>query len=265
MRRRHLFEFNESDRCPDVVRRSITRLLQWGALRFGIYAPAAELIRELLEAHGGQQIVDLGAGSGGPWPALLREPALAGVGLRLTDRALDARALDAFDPDTRARVALGPEAPRFLPGAELDGLRTAFACLHHLTPDALAEALGRVARDRFPFLAIEVTERTWCALVRQVVFGPLALWGIACLRPTPGQILLTYVIPVIPLALVWDGCVSCLRSYGTEELLALARRHARDDYVWDAGILRPPGGAALVFLRGRPTATAHEEPTHRPL
>ena len=62
------------------------------------------------------------------------------------------------------------------------------------------------------------------------------------------RVLLTYVLPVIPLLVGWDGTVSALRAYTPEELLALAASvPGAEHYSWDAG----RAGAAL-YLTGMP-------------
>ena len=221
-------------------------------MRFPIYEAAAPLARDLLRAEGLKDVVDLGSGSGGPWPALLRAPGLEEVRLTLTDRALDPCALRAFDDDQRESVRLGPQTQDLLAPADLPGLRTAFACLHHLAPDELEGLFAEVAHDGHPFLGIEVTERKASAIARQFLLFPAALVAVLFIRPTLAQLALTYLLPVIPLALVWDGVVSCLRSYDPDELCALARQHAPKEYVWDVGRTSSEVGPVhLIYLLGR--------------
>jgi hypothetical protein len=59
----------------------------------------------------------------------------------------------------------------------------------------------------------------------------------------------TYLVPVLPLAILWDGVVSYLRAYTQEELLAIAP----DGYRWTAGRSRAknvPG--AMTYFVGLP-------------
>jgi hypothetical protein len=59
---------------------------------------------------------------------------------------------------------------------------------------------------------------------------------------------LTYVLPVIPLVVMIDGVVSCLRSYSVEELKTLAHH---EGYEWEAGVEK-----GVTFLIGRRAAAA---------
>jgi hypothetical protein len=45
----------------------------------------------------------------------------------------------------------------------------------------------------------------------------------------------TYIIPIIPLVLYYDGVVSCLRAYSTSTLLGLTRDLAAQNYQWQIG------------------------------
>jgi hypothetical protein len=63
----------------------------------------------------------------------------------------------------------------------------------------------------------------------------------------------TYLVPVVPLMVLFDGVVSCLRVYTPDEMLAMARDVASDSYEWDAGHEKPAGAPLPVpFLIGVP-------------
>jgi hypothetical protein len=49
------------------------------------------------------------------------------------------------------------------------------------------------------------------------------------------RLLWTYVIPVIPFLLWFDGIMSCLRSYSVPELEGLVAGLPRNDYEWKIG------------------------------
>jgi hypothetical protein len=58
------------------------------------------------------------------------------------------------------------------------------------------------------------------------------------------RLALTYLLPLIPALMAWDGTVSAIRAYAPEELLAIARAvPGSEGYEWDAGV----AGSALYF------------------
>ena len=64
------------------------------------------------------------------------------------------------------------------------------------------------------------------------------------------RLLLTYLVPVLPLLILWDGIVSCLRTYRPDELLALTA--GLDGHRWRATELRQRGSIVTVLV-GEPT------------
>ena len=67
------------------------------------------------------------------------------------------------------------------------------------------------------------------------------------------RLFFTFVIPVIPFALWFDGIVSCLRAYSPEELHNLIAGLSSSTYQWEIG--EEPGGLVpITFLIGHPIA-----------
>jgi hypothetical protein len=66
----------------------------------------------------------------------------------------------------------------------------------------------------------------------------------------------TYVLPVIPLVLLIDGLLSCLRVYSPEELRRLAESiDAGGEYYWDIGVeKRGIFAVPITYLIGYPKA-----------
>ncbi len=75
------------------------------------------------------------------------------------------------------------------------------------------------------------------------------------MRPTFARLLLTYVLPLIPLVSAWDGVVSSLRSYTEEELRLFVADLDGDDYRWEVGRIEPArfGRPAITYLLGWPS------------
>jgi hypothetical protein len=64
----------------------------------------------------------------------------------------------------------------------------------------------------------------------------------------------TYLLPVIPLVLFWDGIVSNLRTYSPAELQELTLGVQRDGYRWEIGKI-PAGSCKITYLLGYPLGT----------
>src|SRR5262249_32629164 len=121
--------------------------------------------------------------------------------------------------------------------ARLAGFRTIFTAFHHFAPADARSILASVARDRQGLAIAEGTSRSLTALALMALV-PLAVWVLTpAIRPFRwSRLFWTYLVPVIPAAVLFDGVVSCLRVYTPEEMLAMGREVAGEAYDWDAGV-----------------------------
>ncbi|MEX2207979.1 MAG: class I SAM-dependent methyltransferase [Myxococcota bacterium] len=245
LRRYHWIEIADQSGCPRLLRDGLTDYLRHAEATMRPYDPAVPRLKRAFDASGAQRVLDLCSGAGGPWLPLLdswEKLGAAPAEVRLTDQrpspAAWARATDA----SRGRLRAHPEPidARAVP-KELDGFRTLFAAFHHFRP-AQAEAILRDAVEKRQGIAIlEVTERSWRAVALACFSWLFVMLLTPGIRPVSlRRLVLTYLIPVIPLLITFDGVVSCLRTYTPEELAELARR-AGGDHVWEIGQANYPG------------------------
>jgi hypothetical protein len=135
---------------------------------------------------------------------------------------------------------------------ELSGFRTIFCSFHHFSDAFALRVLSDAVQYSDGFAMAEITSRTLRAFAI-ILLTPVFVWALTPrMRPFRwSRLLLTYLIPVIPLAALWDGVVSCLRTRTPQELLALTRGFPQ--YEWMAGYARDRGSwLASVYLIGRP-------------
>jgi hypothetical protein len=255
--RLQLFEFTDLPGLPRPLRRWLGDYLRGILTLSRLFDPAAPRIAALLRAADTDRVVDLCSGAGGPWPALAPriEAELGGsVHVVLTDLHPDARTWRWLASAATRGVEghPGPVPAEHVPD-DLTGVRTVFDGLHHLRPGEARAVLADAALRGVPFLAGEAVERS--ALGRAgVLLSPLLVWLVTpLLRPvSPARIACTYVLPVVPLLVLWDGVVSVLRCYRPDELLALCR-DLPGSLEWRVERARPRGPAA-TFLVGTPRA-----------
>ncbi|MBS1108324.1 MAG: hypothetical protein H6Q88_316 [Anaeromyxobacteraceae bacterium] len=253
--RLQLFEFTDLPGLPRPIRRWLGDYLRGIVTLTRLFAPAGPRIAALLQSAGTDQVVDLCSGAGGPWPALAPgvEASLGRpVHVHLTDLHPDGEAWAWLEASAARGVTGHPGAVRadHVPG-DLPGVRTLFDGLHHLPPASARAVLADASRHGVPILAAEAVERSALGLLG-VLSSPLLVWLVTpFLRPvTMSRLLFTYVVPVVPLLVLFDGVVSVLRCYRPEELLALAAG-LPGDLEWRVDRARPWGPAA-TFLTGTP-------------
>ena len=65
------------------------------------------------------------------------------------------------------------------------------------------------------------------------------------------SLVLTYLVPIIPLLILWDGVVSSLRTYAPADLEKLTTGLGVDGYHWSSGVHRVKG-MVITYLIGQP-------------
>jgi hypothetical protein len=258
MRRQHLFEFQDLQWFPAILRDTITDLLGMTIELARLYDSALPQLAHALRATGERTILDLCSGAGGPLPSLRRRLAHAhdlGIEVRLSDRYPNIDAYQRIAAGEGGGVTFVPtpvDATRVPP--ELPGFRTLFSCFHHFGPQQ-AQAILRDAWTRGRGIGVfEITERSLAGL------APLTMGPFVALALTPfirpfrwSRLALTYALPVLPPLFTFDGVVSNLRTYTPDELRAMTRPLERDDYRWEIGESRHPVlPTKVTYLLGLP-------------
>lgn len=263
MRRLHLIELEDLPWMPRMLRDGATDLLDVLFARTGFYRALAPTFAAFMAEVGVTSAVDLCSGGGGG--ALAMRAALATQGQRgsellLTDRYPNEAALQRVRAlhDAAVKYRFEPldafEAPR-----DLHGIRTMFGALHHFRPPQVRLLLQNAVTAGVPVAffdvaASPVVRRMPLVLAPVAAVPNLVALFLLALVLTPlarpfrwSRVLLTYVLPLIPVLFAWDGTVSAMRAYTPEELLAETRAlSGAEAYRWESGRV----GSAL-FLFGR--------------
>ncbi|KAI9805693.1 MAG: hypothetical protein M1833_005186 [Piccolia ochrophora] len=230
-------------------------------------SPAAQVTSVLLHtlSHSIRQytFVDYCAGAGGPTPTIERllnseltstasssssstagmrngdAPASDGdepVKFLLTDICPHVEAWEALAKKSDNLGYVAEPVDAAAPGARMLGKEgrkkkefRLFSLAFHHFDDALAgEILRSTLEGSDGFGIFELQDRTFSSLLTVTLLGPLLL----LLTPfffwrSPTHLLFTYLLPIVPFVIVFDGYVSSLRTRTTEEVLQLASGNGR--------------------------------------
>jgi hypothetical protein len=235
-----LFEIHEQPWFPQFLRDQFVDSLQMILEVTNTYQPIASLLRKRLEECGSERVVDLCSGAGGPWPSLLRDFETHGAlapEILLTDKYPSTTILQDMESPAANRIHFlsdsidATQIPRYL-----RGFRTLFSSFHHLNP---AEALGLLqdsVNRRQAIGVFEAPARHMLTLLSLLLI-PIGTWlFVPFRRPFRwSRLLWTYLIPVTPFVLFFDGLISCLRAYSVEELLEMTSGLESRGYRWEIG------------------------------
>lgn len=253
MGRIHLFEFEDQKWFPAFLRNYGTDFLQFLSNKTGMYKPIVPFLEELLRTGNTKTIVDLASGGGGGliWLNGQLKKSIPELKIVLTDFYPNIPAFEytksLFD---NVEYYSTPVDAKKVP-SELKGIRTQFLSLHHFKPADARQILQNVVDSKSPIAIFEAQERSFPSLLA-MVFSPLSvLLTTPFIRPFKiGRIIFTYLIPIVPLFILWDGIVSSLRTYSVEEMNGLVKDvKGNEKYNWKIGKVKS-GPSVILYLIG---------------
>ena len=134
---------------------------------------------------------------------------------------------------------------------ELNGLRTQFLSLHHFRPDDAKQILQNAINSNSPIAIFEAQERS-VPSVLAMLFSPISvLLTTPFIQPFKlGRLLFTYLIPIVPIIVLWDGVVSSLRTYSVKEMKELVSKlNGTENYDWEIDKVKS-GPSVVLYLLG---------------
>jgi hypothetical protein len=239
----NLPEIHDQAWCPPSIRDGVTDALQC-ILRIGdVYRPIEARLANALQSTGTARLVDLCSGAGGPWIWLhstLERGNFGPLKIQLTDKYPNTAARERGQLSRHGEMVYCAESVDATRVPDhLNGFRTMFASFHHFCPSDAA-AIIQSAVDRREGIGIfEPPARRALSILLTFLFPLLAVLSVPFIRPFRlSRLLWTYLVPVIPFVLWFDGVLSCLRAYSPQELSKMVATLEINDYIWEVGTTR---------------------------
>ncbi|MDT7832589.1 hypothetical protein RQM59_09370 [Flavobacteriaceae bacterium S356] len=260
MKRIQLFEFEDHSWFPDWIRSCMTNLLVVMHKLMGTKEVLVHLLSDVKKRHNFTQIVDLGSGSGGIMPEVIRslndQNSASSIDLLLTDLHPNKKAIHHINTSGQPNTKYN-ETP--IDATQLTntpkGLKTMINSFHHMPPKKAKMILQSAQENKQAILIYEMAENKM----------PLALWWlllpislaivfIMALILTPfskpitiRQLIFTYLIPIIPIFYAWDGQASLPRMYAFNDVESLLKPFENDTYTWEIKPGKKSNGKKLGY------------------
>lgn len=244
MRRIQFFEIEDQYWLPSSIRNGITDFLQFAVDHGDLYKGFAIRLSEALNRSGETQIIDLCSGAGGPMKSLLKhipEFKRGRIKVHLTDYYPNLPALSELAHTAPTSFTYSKESVSALDvPPSLKGFRTLFSSFHHFNKQDATRIVQDAMAKQCGIAIAESTQRHVLLLAYMALTPLLVLLTSPFQKPFRwSRLFWTYVIPVVPLAVAFDGFVSCLRTYSPEELMEIVRNvTGSESYEWQAGVER---------------------------
>ncbi|KAF3906855.1 hypothetical protein ABW21_db0203866 [Orbilia brochopaga] len=286
-----LFEINDLTWFPPYLRERIQACLTfcWSIsfpnLRSGPSASSAlahVLRKELGPSLSSYTFIDFCAGAGGPTPIVerhlngqLREEGLQPVKFVLTDLYPNPEAwkrIQAGSPAVSwvAQPVDAGKAPKkeILLGDNGDGVaggRKVFRmfnlAFHHFDDEGAKRILKDAITGSDAIGVFEIQSRSFAGFLQVAAIGPILTFLTPSHRPfwNFGHLFFTYIIPILPFVMVFDGYMSALRTRTPQEILALVETIPAKDRVgwewrWGTKAFAKPVGEINYFIGVKKTA-----------
>lgn len=260
-KRVHLFEFEDQKWFPGFLRNYVTDFLQFLSNKVKVYEPVVAIIQLTIQKTNVNKIIDLGSGSGGGVLWLGKELQKKELGLKiiLTDLYPNSAAFkhtakqsEIFDYYTQ------PVDAKNVPG-NLSGFRTMFLSFHHLKPKDARMVLQDAIESNQPIGIFEIQDRGIPSIIAMFL-SPLSVFiTTPFIRPFRFcRLIFTYLIPVVPLVVLWDGVVSCLRTYSVNEMKDLVETLInKERFIWEFNKKKSKTGF-VIYTIGIPKPNVKE-------
>lgn len=257
MPRYQLFEFEDLRGFPQVIREGMMDFLRHAITWLNFYKPIVPFIKETLEQCGETTIVELCSGGGGG-VLKLREN-LDAIGCHpkiiLSDLYPNVETYENLKKQTNAEIDFISEPVDALNvPSSLKGMRVLFSSFHHFTPEQANSILQDAVSKNVPIGIFDAGTKSIFSILGIILLQP-AIFFVATpfFRPFRwNRLLFTYILLMIPLCTMWDGCVSVLRFYTVKQLKDLTNQINSENYIWKVGQVKNSIGAKVNYVIGYP-------------
>lgn len=266
MKRVQLFEFEDYSWFPSWLRACVTNLIVVLHKMLGVSEVLGYLIARVLQEKNLTKIVDLGSGSGGAMPEVLKTlhqtKDLSHIELVMTDLYPNKETAKKFNTNQEYKISYletPVDATNLLSAPK--GLKTMVNSFHHMSPKHARKILESAEENRQPLLIYEMAENkipflAWLIMlpIGLIILIIMTLFMTPFVKPlTWQQLVFTYLIPIIPICYAWDGQASLPRMYALTDIDKLLKGLGKNDFYWEYGPAKKSNGKKLgTYIVGYP-------------
>ena len=252
MKRMHIFEVMDQNLFPDILRQSMTRYLMQLHKVVGTSDYLVPILDEILIKTKSRVIYDLCSGSGGPIVDAVRSiQEHNDVQLILSDKYPPQECI--FDTG----VSYAQECKDVLNMTyNEEAIYTFIASFHHFQPKDAHTILQRITEKKHPICIFELSDNAFSNCIWWIPIVPSFITVFVLtlfVRPIRWeQWLFTYIIPILPFCIAWDGAVSNARTYTKEDWKELGT--SIPNYDWEVREIENKTPSKMLAVIGLPRA-----------
>lgn len=226
MRRKQITQCINIPGFPKTLKTLMAEFLSWFVLKVNATKPFVPVIEETLKASGVHTIynIDVGLGAG----------------------------MSTVQPFLEKSIPI-VEIPYQNFQLRGNGLYVMVNAFHQLEVKEAKTLLSTIAESKNPVVIVEGNNDSLWQIVGMTIFVPLSVLLFSpFVKPFRwSRILFTYLIPVLPLILMIDGCLALMKLYNPDDLRKITASLHIPNYQWEAGKKDNGRGGKIIYLQGR--------------
>lgn len=225
MKRKEAPQFLNQPWVPEYLKNMVREFMTWFVGKIGAAKPFMPVIKEGLTYTKSRTILNIAHKSG--------------AGIETVAPYLDS--------DIVLKPALMDASEE-----EQEGLYLSVNGFHQLGKEEASRLLTKAATSGNPIAVVEGNNDSLWQVVGMTIFVPLTIILTAPLvKPFRlGRILFTYLIPILPIMTMLDGCMALFKLYAPADLDELVRPIQAPNYQWKSGKMDNGRGGKIIFLLG---------------
>lgn len=255
----HGFEFEDQPWFPVTIRNSMTEYLRFLFHTFHLYKPVWPILQEQLIKTNNSTILDLCSGSGGAMEGVyenLQQTMGKKVKIVLSDLFPSLLVYQHLHDKTSGGISYidVPVDACTVPG-DMQGFRTLFSGFHHFQPPKAKAIITNAIACQKEIGIFDGGNKNIAMVLAIIILHPILLFFCTpFIKPFRwSRLVFTYLLPVIPFCIVWDGAISIARLYRPEEMLQMAcEADPENNYQWNSGKVKNKYGMSIAYLIGTP-------------
>lgn len=254
MNRIEFFEFEDFNWFPKFIRDGGTDFLGFILKMTRFYEPTIKVIENIIAKTSHNQVLDLCSGNAGPIE-FISDKIDSKIKFIVSDKYPNISAYKKLRLEKDIDYLSEPLDILKMGEKSTHGIRTMFSAIHHFNPSEIQTIFKNIIESNMPICIFDSGDKHLGTIIAILLFHPiLFLFCTPFIRPFRfDRLIFTYLIPIIPVFTIWDGVVSILRLYKSDELLHLAKlSDTNTKYIWSSGKLTNKLGFSITYLTGVP-------------
>ena len=255
------FEFNDWPQCPTFIRESILEVLGKSIRDAGVYDALAPHFIQLYQDADVKNVLEFGAGSGESTAIFMDAVLQAGQApprIYISDlypmTTVMAQTCDRYPEllhpvKESVDVCHPPETPPH-------DMRMVLSAFHHFDRATARRFLLDAQQKGLTIFIAEPFTENLQAFLPLFLHGFISLARNGVLSPKSRflKFVFTFLIPIIPLCLLWDGLISMMRMYTKEDFMDITESFppTAPAYIWKHIQVPIPLGGTGSLLIGQP-------------